>query len=149
MRRESGAHGVSSRPPDFSACEISILSCAACSRDSPCQQAEEIKSLEEEVSKAEGDIDFLLTVDWPAGVEALCPPGSVPENISKPGSDSSALLHPDCYPIDDGTCFFILPYYYICPESSPLSHSSCCCLLSPKINVHIDGRRIVLQTRNK
>jgi len=38
------------------------------------------------VSKAEGDIDFLITVDWPAKVEALCPPGAVPENVTNPGT---------------------------------------------------------------
>lgn len=35
--------------------------------------------LEQEVGDAEGDIDFFLTAEWPAGVTALCPPGSAPE----------------------------------------------------------------------
>ena len=35
--------------------------------------------LEQEVGDAEGDIDFFLTADWPAGVTALCPPASAPK----------------------------------------------------------------------
>lgn len=39
----------------------------------------DLKLLEAEIQEAEGDIDFLLTADWPAKVMALCAPGSVPE----------------------------------------------------------------------
>ena len=40
---------------------------------------EDAEALKQEVEDAEGDIDFFLTADWPAGVAALCPPGSAPE----------------------------------------------------------------------
>lgn len=39
----------------------------------------DLKVLHQSIDKAEGDIDFLLTLEWPANVTALCAPGTLPE----------------------------------------------------------------------
>ena len=59
--------------------------------DRPCGVQAEVRELEAAVDRAEGDVDFFLTFEWPANVTALCAPGSVPDALDSSGTESSDL----------------------------------------------------------
>ncbi len=50
---------------------------------------EDVRALERAVDTAEGDVDILLTCEWPVDVTAAVPPGSAPADL---GSTGKALL---------------------------------------------------------
>ena len=52
-----------------------------------------MKNLESSLKSAEGDIDFLLTCEWPEKVTALCAPGCVPEGLDPRGVPLTIPLH--------------------------------------------------------
>ena len=51
----------------------------------------EVRGLASAVDRAEGDVDFFLTCEWPANVTALCAPGSVPAALDSSGAESPDL----------------------------------------------------------
>ena len=53
-----------------------------------CPLQEDVKKLERALEQATGDIDILLTCEWPADVTAATPPGSAPAEVSMPGQPS-------------------------------------------------------------
>lgn len=46
---------------------------------------EDVRALERAVDRAEGDVDILLTCEWPADVTAAVPPGSAPADVGSTG----------------------------------------------------------------
>ncbi|CAL8469438.1 g8979 [Coccomyxa elongata] len=53
---------------------------------------EDVRALERAVDRAEGDVDILLTCEWPADVTAAVPPGSAPADVGSTGSAVVASL---------------------------------------------------------
>ncbi len=58
-----------------------------------CPLQEDVRKLERALEQATGDIDILLTCEWPADVTAATPPGSAPAEVSTPGQPSLTLPH--------------------------------------------------------
>ena len=46
---------------------------------------EDTRKLERALEEATGDVDILLTCEWPADVTAATPPGSAPAEACVPG----------------------------------------------------------------
>ncbi len=58
---------------------------------------EDVRALERAVDRAEGDVDILLTCEWPADVTAAVPPGSAPADVgSKGGHCLPGIWHSGC-----------------------------------------------------
>lgn len=53
---------------------------------------EDVRKLERALEEATGDIDILLTCEWPADVTAATPPGSAPAEASMPGQPPHLTL---------------------------------------------------------
>ena len=58
-----------------------------------CSQ-EDVRKLERALEEATGDIDILLTCEWPADVTAATPPGSAPAEAGMPGQPHPAPFPP-------------------------------------------------------
>ncbi len=52
----------------------------------------DVDRLTKAVETTEGDIDLLLTCEWPAGVTDGLPAGSLPAGVAGSGSDVAAKL---------------------------------------------------------
>ena len=45
----------------------------------------DVDQVKKELEKASGDVDLLLTCEWPDGILLATPPGSTPEGLFKSG----------------------------------------------------------------
>lgn len=54
-------------------------------------QQEDVKKLERALEQATGDVDILLTCEWPADVTAATLPGSAPAEASSAGDPAHNL----------------------------------------------------------
>jgi hypothetical protein len=52
---------------------------------------EDVRKLERALEEASGDVDILLTCEWPADVSAATPPGSAPAEASQPGAPPACM----------------------------------------------------------
>ena len=56
---------------------------------------EDVKKLERALEEASGDVDVLLTCEWPVDVSAATPPGSAPVEASQPGAPPTCMGEQD------------------------------------------------------
>lgn len=56
---------------------------------------EDVKKLERALEEASGDVDVLLTCEWPFDVSAATPPGSAPAEASQPGAPPRCMGEQD------------------------------------------------------
>lgn len=52
---------------------------------------EDVRKLDRALEEASGDVDVLLTCEWPADVSAATPPGSAPAEASQPGAPPTCM----------------------------------------------------------
>jgi hypothetical protein len=72
--------------PTISRCLMSFVTSL------PAAAQADVARVTTEVEQSEGDVDLLLTCEWPADVAGGLPAASLPAGVDAPGSDAVARL---------------------------------------------------------